>query len=370
MIRRPILTIAATSFLVSLSLFVGIMTNHNVQASLFGHSVPVAQGFILPALTQVEDATVASELSDTNIIAKSGDWSFCSYELPEEATYNVDMISSSIEENIQGGELFYVEFIYENTGNTRLFSEGSECDNAAILNLGTQMEQDRNSRFGSEENGVSGWLSETRIKMVESYVDPGEEFKIAFQSVAPEGDNIHREFFQPLVEDHGWIDEAFALDIVVGEPTEAMYDDIQFVTRLAIDAASLSGLERNLEVDLSEQLMYAKFGDIAVWAMQTSTGAWDTPTPTGSYEIFQKQELRIGGTAPHYRMPYWQYWRSDGYGIHALPYLGADDGGYFWSEALEHIGTPVSHGCIRTLPEDAETVYLFTDIGTPIVIHD
>lgn len=370
MIRRPILTIAATSFIVSLSLFVGIMSNNNVQASLFGHSVPVAQGFIIPALSQVADLDASEEEEDTLIVAKSGEWSFCTYDTPEEPTYNVDMLSSTMDGDIQGGDIFYVEFTYENTGNTRLFSEGSECENTAILNLGTQMEQDRESQFGNDNTGISGWTTANRIKMVESYVDPGEEFTVAFQSVAPEGDNIHREFFQPLIEDHGWIDEAFALDIVVGEPTEQMYDDIQFVTRMAIDAASLTGLERNLEMDISEQVMHAKFGDIIVWTMPTSSGAWDTPTPTGTYDIFQKQELRIGGAAPHYRMPYWQYWGAGGYGIHALPYLGADDGGYFWSEALDHIGTPVSHGCIRTLPEDAETLYMFTSIGTILDIHN
>jgi len=356
MIRRPILTIAIASFLVSLSLFVGIVTNSNVQASLFGNVTTASRGFIMPAMIHVD-------------VAKSGDWSYCDYEAPEEVDYQVDMLTETMDTDLIGGDVFYVDFTFENTGNTRLFSSDSECDDVPVINLGTQMDQDRQSLFGDSDHSISGWLSADRIKMQEAYVDPGEEFHISFQSLAPEGDNIYREFFQPVIEDYGWIDEVFALDIEVGTATEEMKDNIQYVTRTAIDAASLSGLEKNLEVDLSEQILYAKFGDIAVWEMQTSTGAWDTPTPPGSYTIFQKQELRIGGEYPHYRMPWWQYWDARGYGIHGLPYLGTD-GGAFWQEANDHIGIPVSHGCVRTLPEDAETLYYFTEIGTPIVIHN
>lgn len=359
---------AVTSFLVSLTLFLSIVTNDNIQANFFGQKMPVAQGFILPALIRV-DASEATELSENMITAKEGDWSYCSYELVETPEYQIDMVTSGIDENIQGGDVFYVNFTYINNGNTRLFSADSECSEGAVLNLGTQLTQDRASLFGDANHAVSGWNSSNRIKMTDHYVDPGEKFQVSFQSIAPEGDNIYREYFQPVIEDYGWIDEPFAFDIEIGTPSDQMHDDIQFVLATSMDAASLSGLERNLEINLSEQKLYAKFGDIVVWDMQTSTGAYDTPTPTGNYSIFQKQELRIGGKSPHYRMPWWQFWRSDGYGIHGLPYLGADNGGAFWTEANEHIGIPVSHGCVRTLTEDAETLYYFTDIGTPLNIH-
>jgi hypothetical protein len=37
--------------------------------------------------------------------------------------------------------------------------------------------------------------------MTEDYVEPNEVFHVGFQSIAPEGDNVYREFFQPLIED-------------------------------------------------------------------------------------------------------------------------------------------------------------------------
>ena len=86
-------------------------------------------------------------------------------------------------------------------------------------------------------------------------------------------------------------------------------------------------------------------------------------------------------------MPKWMAFRP-GYGIHALPSLGSaslrskirsyrdgevptslftDD--VFWKEALSHIGIPVSHGCIRLLPDDAEFAFNFTPVGTRVVVH-
>lgn len=368
MIRRPLLTIAITSFLVSLSLFIGIMTNENVQASLFGKPLPTTQGLILPSIVRVE-VSEAAEVSDEAIIAKSGDWSYCDYEAPEASTFEVEWVSTSVPDGIEGGDAFEVVLTFMNKSNTRLFAEGSGCENGAVLNLGTQYAQDRASLFGGDELALSGWTSASRVAMSESFVDAGESFTVRFQSLAPEGDNIYREFFQPLIEGQAWIGSIVPVTISVGNPTETMVDDMNYVSHASVDAASLTGLQRNLEINLTEQVMHAKFGNLSVWQMPTSTGAWDTPTPTGSYQIFQKQELRVGGKSPHYRMPYWQFWDSRGYGIHALPYLGSTQGGYFWEEAREHIGSPVSHGCVRTLPEDAEKLYGFTTIGTPMVIH-
>ena len=67
-------------------------------------------------------------------------------------------------------------------------------------------------------------------------------------------------------------------------------------------------------------------------------------------------------------MLYFQLFTWRGHGLHALPYL-MNDGGVFWKEALSDIGKPVSHGCVRQLPEDAITLYNFTSVGTPIWIH-
>lgn len=368
-LRRPILTVFYASLTFMVTLLVGVLSNEHIQASLFNKPVTAVSGLYFDQVTRIDpEASDSVTLEENTVVGKYGEWSFCQYDLPETPSYDVSLSGVEVEEGIQAGSVFSVSMTFVNEGNTRLFAQDSNCWGLPALNVGTQKSQDRASVFGGSDYAVTGWAGENRVVMSEDYVEPGETFHVNFQSIAPAGDNIYREFFQPVIEGQAWIGESFGVDITVGTPTEQMTDDISYVSELSIDAGQLSGLERNLEITIDDQMMYAKFGDIAVWKMQISSGAWDTPTPRGNYKILSKQELRIGQAYPHYRMPYFQLWDTRGYGIHALPYL-ASDGGTFWTEALSHIGTPVSHGCIRTLPEDAVTVYEFTDIGTKLWVH-
>lgn len=359
---KSLYTVLVGSLILGLVSAAGIMNNTRLKASLFGDEL------IALVVGEVSAPLEGSE--------RIGEWSFCDYEAPENADYAVELLEVETSENLVAGGTVTVDMHFKNTGNVRLLGKDARCEGKPTFNVGTQKQQDRESVFGQGRYEVSGWNSGgNRVKMTSLYAEPEEEFHVVFESRIPseQENDIYREYFQPVIDNSGieglgWLNEPFALDIEIGEPTEQQRDDIQYALDLSLNASMLDGLERQLEVDLSEQTMYAQFGDIKAWSMPTSTGAWATPTPTGSYKIFQKQELRIGQAWPHYRMPYWQFWQSSGYGIHALPYL-ANDGGAFWSEAWDHIGIPVSHGCIRTLPADAETLYQFTTIGTPITIY-
>lgn len=104
---------------------------------------------------------------------------------------------------------------------------------------------------------------------------------------------------------------------------------------------------------------------------QISSGAPGTPTPTGKYQIYRKQELRVSSLSVPYRMAkYMAFTSNEGFGLHALPYLGnVKEHSVYWKEARAHIGIPVSHGCIRFLPEEADEVYDWADVGTPVIIQ-
>ncbi len=355
-LRRPVLTVLFSSAFFVGTLGFGVASTTELSASIFRGA------------DKEEEVLTGLQLETEIEPDKTGQWSFCDYTLPELPQYNVELQSVTVDEAIEQGTVFMVDMLFKNTGNTRLFSMASACSGMPVLNVGTQKSQDRESLFGATETAISGWTSPERVEMSDSYADPEQSFHVIFQSIAPNKDDVYREFFQPVVEGQAWIGETFSVDIAVGAVTDQMKDDISFVSDSAMAASELAGLERNVVVDLSDQMMIAKFGDKTVWSMQISSGAWDTPTPAGTYKILTKQELRIGSKYPHYRMPYFQLWDYRGYGIHALPYL-ANDGGTFWSEALTHIGIPVSHGCIRTLPDDAVKMFEFTDIGTPIVVQ-
>jgi len=117
-----------------------------------------------------------------------------------------------------------------------------------------------------------------------------------------------------------------------------------------------------IDVDLSEQkLRLYQDGELIV-EYSASTGKSLMPTPTGNFQILSKEENHWSSKYGLY-MPYALNFYGDYY-IHELPYW---PGGY--REGEEHLGTPVSHGCVRVGIGAAETVYNFAEIGTEVVIH-
>lgn len=125
-----------------------------------------------------------------------------------------------------------------------------------------------------------------------------------------------------------------------------------------------------LYIDLSEQRANVIENGKIARQYPVSSGAYETPTPQGKFQIHRKQELRVSSQDTPYRMPYYMAFKQSGsHGLHALPYLGDEKtNSDFWHEARSHIGIPVSHGCVRFLPEDAEALYGWIEVGTPVYI--
>lgn len=119
---------------------------------------------------------------------------------------------------------------------------------------------------------------------------------------------------------------------------------------------------RYLEINLSEQRMYLFEGTNQIASYVVSTGKWSMPTPIGTRYINSK-DPRAWSEKYGLFMPYWND-IGGGYGIHELPEW---PGGY--KEGENHLGTPVSHGCIRLGVGAAEHVYNWAPIGTPVFIH-
>ena len=130
------------------------------------------------------------------------------------------------------------------------------------------------------------------------------------------------------------------------------------------------GTSQAIYIDLSEQQATLIENGEILRNYPVSSGAWETPTPRGRFQIHSKQTLRISSQDVPYRMPYYMaFTKSKSHGFHALPYLGnvATNSDY-WHEALDHIGRPVSHGCVRFLPDDAKEMYEWAEVGTQVII--
>jgi lipoprotein-anchoring transpeptidase ErfK/SrfK len=133
------------------------------------------------------------------------------------------------------------------------------------------------------------------------------------------------------------------------EPIPTQYVQVQ--------ASSGSGGVHWIEVDLSDQMVYAYEGKTIVNSFLVSTGVSPYKTITGSFHIYDKV-LSGNMWGPGYYLPdvpYIMYFQK-GYALH----------GTYWHN---NFGTPMSHGCVNLSIPDAEWLYYWAPLGTSVKVH-
>lgn len=119
-----------------------------------------------------------------------------------------------------------------------------------------------------------------------------------------------------------------------------------------------------IDIDIASQTMVIFENGIALDAYLISSGKRGMDTPKGNFQVYNKAPKPWSKQYSLF-MPNWMAITPDGkYGIHELPEW---PGGY--KEGANHLGIPVSHGCVRLGVGSAERVYAWAEIGTPIIIH-
>lgn len=121
--------------------------------------------------------------------------------------------------------------------------------------------------------------------------------------------------------------------------------------------------KKSLLIDLSDQRLYQKIDDVIVGTYVISSGKASTPTPIGTYKIETKSPKAWSRSAKLW-MPYWMGFKGWVYGIHELPEW---PGGK--KEGKDHLGKPVSHGCVRVGEDIAKILYDWTPAGTQVTIQ-
>jgi len=136
--------------------------------------------------------------------------------------------------------------------------------------------------------------------------------------------------------------------------------------------------DRWIEIDLSDQRLYAHESDKIAYNFAVSTGKHWTPTPTGEFRIWIKLKYAkmSGGSGSSYyylpNVPYIQYFHRD-YGLH----------GAYWHN---NFGQTMSHGCVNLSIPDSQNLFYWTsppvpagenrvypskdNPGTRVVVHD
>ena len=148
---------------------------------------------------------------------------------------------------------------------------------------------------------------------------------------------------------------SMAMDIVADTPTSENVPPTPSGSNSQI--ASAGNGERWIDVDLTNQSVYAYEGDVVVNSFIVSTGTWLTPTVTGKYKIYVK--IRSGNMhGPGYFLPdvpYIMYFYK-GYGLH----------GTYWHN---NFGNPMSHGCVNLRTDDAAWLFNWASVGTLVNVH-
>ncbi len=124
--------------------------------------------------------------------------------------------------------------------------------------------------------------------------------------------------------------------------------------------------DKRIEVDLTNQKVYAYQGNTKIFDFTVSTGKWGR-TPTGTFRIWAKvrSQLMSGGNqsdGTYYylpNVPYVQFF----YNNQVAKYLGYSFHGTYWHHNFGH---PMSHGCINMQTDDAAKLYDWT---TPVVTN-
>ena len=123
--------------------------------------------------------------------------------------------------------------------------------------------------------------------------------------------------------------------------------------------------EKWIDVDLTRQTLVAFEGARPVFATMVSSGKRnpqdkerDFPTPTGTFRVREKHvtvtmdgDVASDGPYSIEDVPWVMYFHA-GYGFHAA----------FWHDSF---GRPRSHGCVNLAPDDARTLFAWSDPPLP-----
>ncbi len=123
---------------------------------------------------------------------------------------------------------------------------------------------------------------------------------------------------------------------------------------------------RWIDIQLTQQLMVAYEGRTPVRTIVVTTGMPGWETPPGFYWIntrVENETMDSGAIGAEYfykleNVLYTQYFTNRGHALH-----------YAWWRTPETIGRPGSHGCINLLLSDAEFMWNWAGIGTPVYVR-
>ena len=168
--------------------------------------------------------------------------------------------------------------------------------------------------------------------------------------------------------------------VVVDNPAWAQLNDHTFIYSAEIRPVDLPSVPpvpvdappsgRWIDVNLTHQVVVAYEGRALVRVARTSTGRPGFETTPGAYVILRRVAsetmtsagvVGTNGQTASYSVPHvrWtQYFSTDGKAFHEN----------YW-KPIDQFGIPSSHGCAGLLAADAQFLWDWASVGTPVLVH-
>ena len=147
---------------------------------------------------------------------------------------------------------------------------------------------------------------------------------------------------------------------VAADYVRPFFDVGEQISKNGLNASST----KRIVITRDEQILRAYDGDTLFMEQPISPGLELTPTPRGVFWVYRKTpDSYMQGPLPNISDQYYDlpgvpwalYFTVEGGAIH----------GTYWHN---HFGQAWSHGCVNMPPKEAQTLYKWADLGTPIIV--
>jgi hypothetical protein len=190
-----------------------------------------------------------------------------------------------------------------------------------------------------------------RAELITGY-SPLDKKAVKLEKVDTDGDglsdrmelNFHTDITDPDTDHDGFTD---------GNEIKNGYDPLN-------DNGAKLG--KRIEINVGRQELSYFLGEVKMDTFPVSSGRPGMYTPTGYFAIDGKSPRAWSNWGLW--MPWWMSLKHGYFGIHELPEWPS---GY--KEGADHLGKPVSHGCIRLGVGPAKFLYDWAPIGTGVFIY-
>jgi lipoprotein-anchoring transpeptidase ErfK/SrfK len=217
----------------------------------------------------------------------------------------------------------------------------------------------------------NAWQNDTTIRPVNTdNIQPGKKARFVFELAAPQYAGLYKEYFKLTADGFGPLGgDPVIITVQVGNPIIAQ----------AAEPKEIRVYKNSQQSNLIEN-------GYIVATLAISSGKAGYVTPTGTYRVMNKFTEAY---SQKYKL-YMGNWMGlitekgvyEGYGLHSLAYwktkkpLYPDgtikdgrlyEGNKVYEDAL-HLGTPMSHGCVRYGVEESGVLFGWAEVGTLVKV--